>query len=147
VPQNVSLLAARPPHGVDQDRLIERRKGCRRRFVTANPVRGTRPRLYICGTGSFLSRTGVAEWCGREYYVGLTSNPKSRLEAHNAGLSSHASAHRPWKPLVVIEFHEEEPAMNFERYLKTGSGREFARRHFRQAVAPSTVGPRPQNDR
>jgi hypothetical protein len=31
----------------------------------------------------------------------------------------------------VIEFDEEDPALEFERYLKTGSGREFARRHFR----------------
>jgi hypothetical protein len=35
----------------------------------------------------------------------------------------------------VIEFDEEEPALKFERYLKTGSGREFARRHFRQTAA------------
>jgi len=34
--------------------------------------------------------------------------------------------------LVVIEFDEERPALEFERYLKTGSGREFARRHFRR---------------
>jgi hypothetical protein len=34
----------------------------------------------------------------------------------------------------VIEFDEEAPALKFERYLKTGSGREFARRHFRQTV-------------
>ena len=33
---------------------------------------------------------------------------------------------------MVIEFDEEAPAIEFERYLKTGSGREFARRHFRQ---------------
>ena len=27
----------------------------------------------------------------------------------------------------MIEFDEEEPALKFERYLKTGSGREFTR--------------------
>ena len=32
----------------------------------------------------------------------------------------------------MIEFDEEDPALDFEKYLKTGSGREFARRHFRQ---------------
>jgi predicted GIY-YIG superfamily endonuclease len=58
-----------------------------------------------------------------------------RLRAHNEGLSLQTSRHRPWRMLVVIEFDEEEPAMKFERYLKTGSGREFARRHFRQTVA------------
>jgi predicted GIY-YIG superfamily endonuclease len=69
-----------------------------------------------------------------EYYVGLTSDPNARLQAHNEGLSSHTAGHRPWRTLVCIEFDEEEPATRFERYLKTGSGREFARRHFRQTV-------------
>jgi predicted GIY-YIG superfamily endonuclease len=69
-----------------------------------------------------------------EYYVGVTSDPKARLQAHNAGLSPHTASHRPWRILVCIEFDDEEPALRFERYLKTGSGREFARRHFRQTV-------------
>jgi predicted GIY-YIG superfamily endonuclease len=67
-----------------------------------------------------------------QYYVGVTSDPLARLRAHNAGLSPHTASHRPWRTLVVIEFDEEAPALAFERYLKTGSGREFARRHFRQ---------------
>jgi hypothetical protein len=29
--------------------------------------------------------------------------------------------HQPWRPLVVIELGEEEPALKFEHYLKTGS--------------------------
>jgi predicted GIY-YIG superfamily endonuclease len=69
-----------------------------------------------------------------EYYVGITSDPQARLAAHNDGLSPHTAPHRPWRALVVIEFDEEAPAIEFERYLKTGSGREFARRHFRQVV-------------
>ena len=68
------------------------------------------------------------------YYVGVTSDVKNRLDAHNAGLSRHTNQYRPWKTLVVIEFDEEAPALAFERYLKTGSGREFARRHFRQTA-------------
>jgi predicted GIY-YIG superfamily endonuclease len=69
-----------------------------------------------------------------EYYVGVTSDVERRLRAHNDGLSAHTSRHRPWRTLVVLEFDEEEPALKFERYLKSGSGREFARRHFRQSV-------------
>jgi predicted GIY-YIG superfamily endonuclease len=69
------------------------------------------------------------------YYVGITSNVERRLACHNAGLSPHTVAHRPWRRLVVIEFDEEDPALAFERYLKSGSGREFARRHFRQMVS------------
>lgn len=67
-----------------------------------------------------------------DYYVGVTSEIRSRVQRHNLGLSRHTKTRRPWRALVVIEFDEEEPALQFERYLKTGSGREFARRHFRQ---------------
>jgi putative endonuclease len=75
----------------------------------------------------------------QEYYVGLTADPDARLNAHNAGLSPHTAQFRPWKFLVRIEFGEEQPAVEFEKYLKTGSGREFARRHFRQTVGGRTV--------
>jgi len=39
------------------------------------------------------------------------------------------------KRLVVVEFDEEQPAVLFEKYLKTGSEREVARRHFRQKIS------------
>ncbi len=68
------------------------------------------------------------------YYVGLTSDVEARLAAHNAGLSPHTAPNRPWKRLVVVEFDDEKSAVEFEKYLKTGSGREFARRHFRQGI-------------
>ena len=67
----------------------------------------------------------------QQYYVGLTSDPIKRLAAHNAGESPHTARFRPWRPLLTMEFAEEKRASAFERYLKTGSGREFARRHFR----------------
>ena len=69
-----------------------------------------------------------------EYYVGVTCDFGSRLAAHNAGHAPYTDGNRPWRALVVIEFDEEEPALKFERYLKTGSGRDFARRHFRQTA-------------
>jgi putative endonuclease len=67
----------------------------------------------------------------REHYAGLTGDPVARLAAHNAGESRHTARFRPWRMLVTIEFAEAHRASAFERYLKSGSGREFARRHFR----------------
>ncbi len=64
-------------------------------------------------------------------YVGLTSDVRARLVAHNAGLSPHTSHSRPWKLRVAIEFEEEAAAIAFEKYLKSGSGRAFAMRRFR----------------
>ena len=53
-----------------------------------------------------------------------------RLEDHNARRCPHTARHAPWQLHVVIEFADEERALRFERYLKSGSGREFAKRHF-----------------
>jgi putative endonuclease len=64
------------------------------------------------------------------YYIGLTSDVVARLEDHNAGRCPHTAKHRPWRLHVVIEFDEEGRAVRFERYLKSGSGRAFAKRHF-----------------
>jgi putative endonuclease len=64
------------------------------------------------------------------YYVGLTSDTRARLEDHNAGRCPHTAPYRPWQFHVAIELPDEARAIRFERYLKSGSGREFARRHF-----------------
>ena len=63
-------------------------------------------------------------------YIGLTSHVRERLEAHNAGRSVHTARHKPWRLVAAIEFADETAANRFERYLKSGSGRAFARRHF-----------------
>jgi putative endonuclease len=71
------------------------------------------------------------------FYVGLTSDVSARLVHHNAGRCPHTSRNRPWELHVVIEFRDEPTAVRFERYLKSGSGRAFAKRHF-EPWAPST---------
>jgi putative endonuclease len=64
------------------------------------------------------------------HYTGLTDNLPSRLTAHNAGQCSHTAKYRPWQIETAISFRSREKAAAFEKYLKTGSGRAFARRHF-----------------
>jgi putative endonuclease len=64
------------------------------------------------------------------YYVGQTSDVTQRLETHNSGGSIHTVANRPWQLVAAIEFSNVESAIKFERYLKSGSGRAFAKRHF-----------------
>jgi len=63
-------------------------------------------------------------------YVGLTADVGKRLAAHNAGLSPFTSRHCPWALTVCLEFTVEHSAAAFERYLKSPSGRAFARKHF-----------------
>lgn len=66
------------------------------------------------------------------FYIGLTSDVTRRISDHNAGRCPHTAPHRPWERHVVIEFPDEGRALLFERYLKSGSGRAFAKRHFEQ---------------
>jgi putative endonuclease len=65
------------------------------------------------------------------YYTGLTWDVATRLAPHNAGQSHHTAAGRPWHLDLIVEFADEARAVRFERYLKSGSGGAFARRHLR----------------
>ena len=65
-----------------------------------------------------------------QYYRGHTSDLKSRLAAHNAGKSSHASKLTPWCLRFYAGFDSLEQARHFGQYLKTGSGHAFAKRHL-----------------
>jgi putative endonuclease len=93
--------------------------------------------LHGCGMPHAKRFVYIIQSIGRPvaYYVGLTSDVEARLSAHNEGLSPHTATNRPWRRLVVVEFDEERSAVLFEKYLKTGSGREFARRHFRPRIS------------
>ena len=63
-------------------------------------------------------------------YVGLTENLKSRLTAHNSGRSFHTAKFKPWKVVAYFAFADQNCAVDFEKYLKTGSGRSFANKHL-----------------
>ncbi len=63
-------------------------------------------------------------------YVGMTHNLKKRLAEHNEGKSAHTSKYKPWKVVVAIWFEDEHKALEFEKYLKIGSGHAFAKKHF-----------------
>ena len=80
------------------------------------------PRRFVYGLRS------VSE--PKRYYVGLTSDVGQRVAWHNAGRSPHTAKHRPWELVISIEFRDEHRALAFETYLKSGSGRAFAQRHF-----------------
>lgn len=64
------------------------------------------------------------------HYIGRASDVDERLEWHNHGPNGYTLGHRPWSILVSLEFPTESAAARFEKYLKSGSGRAFAKRHF-----------------
>jgi len=60
-------------------------------------------------------------------YKGLTKDLERRIKEHNAGYSKSTKAHRPWH-LVYQEGHNNmRDARAREKFLKSGSGREFLR--------------------
>lgn len=63
-------------------------------------------------------------------YVGYTQNLENRLKEHNAGECAHSSKYKPWAVMTYIAFDTKEKAIAFEKYLKSGSGRSFAKRHL-----------------
>jgi len=64
-------------------------------------------------------------------YVGLADDLKSRFAAHNAGQSAHTSKFKPWRLVTYVAFSDETKAIAFERYLKSSSGRAFAKKRLR----------------
>ena len=66
-----------------------------------------------------------------ERYVGRTVDLKSRFAAHNAGRSPHTGKFRPWRLVTYVAFSDEQKAVDFERYLKSASGRAFANKRLR----------------
>ncbi|MCX6962777.1 MAG: GIY-YIG nuclease family protein [Verrucomicrobia bacterium] len=75
----------------------------------------------------YILRSQVAP---ERHYIGMTSDLTTRLAAHNSGKVSHTSKFKPWTVATAVAFRDEHKAAAIERYLKLGSGREFARRHF-----------------
>ncbi len=68
--------------------------------------------------------------CPDKVYVGYTTNLKQRLKTHNYGGSIHTRKNKPWELIVCIAFKDIDCAKQFEKYLKSQSGRAFATKRF-----------------
>jgi len=65
------------------------------------------------------------------FYTGFTDqDPAKRLKEHNAGTCVHTAKYRPWRLKTVMGFADRKQALAFERYLKSPSGRAFARKRL-----------------
>lgn len=68
------------------------------------------------------------------FYIGSTKNLKTRLQLHNTGQVKATKPNIPWHLIWYCGFLTEREAKNFERYLKTGSGRAFAYKRLLSVV-------------
>ncbi|MFH1593504.1 MAG: GIY-YIG nuclease family protein [Candidatus Omnitrophota bacterium] len=64
------------------------------------------------------------------YYTGITEDLNKRVEAHNRGECPHTKKYKPWHIKTAILYTVKEKAYAFEKYLKTPSGRAFAKKRL-----------------
>jgi predicted GIY-YIG superfamily endonuclease len=76
--------------------------------------------VYILQSKTFPNR----------FYTGFSDNIENRLKDHNSGKNPHTSKYKPWRIKTAIAFTDRQKALDFERYLKTKSGRAFAQKRL-----------------
>jgi len=64
------------------------------------------------------------------YYVGCTDNLKSKIDRHQKGQVSATTKRLPIKLDFYFVINDKYKAFEFEKYLKSGSGRAFINKHL-----------------
>ncbi|MDO8492064.1 MAG: GIY-YIG nuclease family protein [bacterium] len=63
-------------------------------------------------------------------YVGCTNDLKDRIDRHKHGYVPATKMRRPIKLFCYFAFQNKYTAFNFEKYLKSGPGRAFLKKHI-----------------
>ena len=61
----------------------------------------------------------------QKHYTGFTTDPEQRLLSHNQLGKDWTSKFRPWKLIYTKQFNNKTEALLYEKWLKTGVGRDF----------------------
>src|SRR6185295_14891557 len=65
--------------------------------------------------------------CARKLLYRQHGRSPRPSKKHNAGEVPHTSKLRPWRVKTAVAFTDKARASSFERFLKTASGRTFAK--------------------
>jgi predicted GIY-YIG superfamily endonuclease len=68
--------------------------------------------------------------CKDGYYVGCTDNLKERIDRHKKGQVPATINRLPIELVLYFGVQDKYKAFEFEKYLKSGSGRAFLNKHF-----------------
>lgn len=68
--------------------------------------------------------------CKDGYYIGCTDDINGRLERHQRGQVPATANRLPVKLEFYFAIEDKYKAFNFEKYLKSGSGRAFLKKHL-----------------
>ena len=70
-------------------------------------------------------------WCAdNKPYVGCTQDLRERFQRHEKGYVPATKSRLPVKLHAYFAFNDKYIAFNFEKYLKSGSGRAFMKKHL-----------------
>ena len=64
------------------------------------------------------------------FYTGMTDDLRVRLAKHNRGEIVHTKKYLPWRLNTYVAFSDSKRALAFEKYLKSSSGRAFAKKRL-----------------
>jgi len=68
--------------------------------------------------------------CKDGYYVGCTDGLEDRIERHQKGQVPATAGRLPIELDFYFAINDEYQAFEFEKYLKSGSGRAFIKKHL-----------------
>ena len=75
----------------------------------------------------YILQSEVAE---EAFHIGFTEDLQARLKTHNAGQVFHTAKYLPWRIKTAVAFTDRQRAIEFERYLKSASGRAFTKKRL-----------------
>jgi len=68
--------------------------------------------------------------CKDGFYIGCTNDLKDRIKRHKTRQVDATKERLPIELDFYIALDNQYKAFNFEKYLKSGSGRAFIKKHF-----------------
>lgn len=74
--------------------------------------------------------TYLLKLSNNNYYTGSTNNLKERIKEHSHGKCYTTKKFFPIKLVWYSGFKTKKLATNFEKYLKSSSGKAFRNKHF-----------------
>ena len=72
----------------------------------------------------------ILKLSNNRYYVGCTNDIDDRLVRHQNGFVDSTKHNLPVELIFYCTFFDKYKAYEFEKYLKTGSGRAFSLKHL-----------------
>lgn len=72
----------------------------------------------------------ILKCADKHLYIGCTEDLKERLNRHKTSQVPATAKRLPIGLISYTTFTDKYKAFNFEKYLKTGSGRAFLKKHL-----------------